>query len=223
MSLLKEEPYITFKPNFETGKKAGLTSEPPTMCRLEQAMQGGTIVKEELPYEDGRTRGRLEGFCRTKLSYDCKCVKLQWENDEKYQSRERVLLDRASAAYERVIGREYWQNAANRTYANWEKFFHAMCCELCNRQHNIRDVGYAHLAEASHADGVDPYHKKERFEDVCRYLDMTPGKKPIPDLKRKAPPLFCTVPHALAYIILECPKGHLKPHGELGHRGKIHA
>ena len=118
MSLLEEEPYITFKPDYETGKKTGSMRELPAMCRLEPAMQGGTIVKEELPYEDGRTRGRLEGFCRTKLSYDRKCVKLQWENDEKYQGLERVLLDRASAAYERVIGREYWQDAANRTDAN---------------------------------------------------------------------------------------------------------
>ena len=82
MSLLEEEPYITFKPDYETGKKSGSSRrEPPAICRLEQAMQGGTVVKEELPYEDGQIQGRLEGFCRTKLSYDRKCVKLQWEND----------------------------------------------------------------------------------------------------------------------------------------------
>ena len=108
MILLEEEPYITFKPAYETGKKTGSTREPPAMCRLEQAMQGGTNIKEELPYEDGQSRGRLEGFCRTKLSYDRKCIKLQWEKDEKYQGLEKVLLDRASTAYKRVIGRAYW-------------------------------------------------------------------------------------------------------------------
>ena len=64
--------YITFKPDYETGKKAGSTREPPVMCRLEQAMQGGINIKEELPYEDSQTRGRLEGFCRTELVYDRK-------------------------------------------------------------------------------------------------------------------------------------------------------
>ena len=120
-----------------------------------------------------------------------------------------------------MIGRDYWQDPANRTDANWNKFFHAMCCELCNRQHNIRDVGYAHLAEASHVDGVDPYLEKERFENVCCYLDMTPGEKPIPTTKEKLRLYYSLYPKPWRTLFSNVPR--VEPHGEHGYRGKIHA
>ena len=81
----------------------------------------------------------------------------------------------------------------------------------CNRQPNIRDVGYAHLAVALHVDGVDPFHEKERFEEVCRYLDMMPGEKPIPEIKEKLRLYFTLYPTPWCSLFSNVPRDISNP------------
>ena len=54
--------------------------------------------------------------------------------------------------------------------------------------------------------GVDPYHEKELFEDVCCYLDMTPGDNLIPDDRDKLRLFFTLFPKTWHTLFTNVPR-----------------
>jgi hypothetical protein len=73
MSLLKEDPMITLKPDYN------LCSNELTMISLRQDMQGESAARREVPQGDGRSQGQLKGFCCVKKAFDRAYTALLWQ------------------------------------------------------------------------------------------------------------------------------------------------
>ena len=87
MSLLEEEPFIRMQPDYDVDVQVNL-------IKLRQAMADGTTTELYCPQDDGRTRGRLEGFCRVRKVYDLKCVELLWTDADWFRNWEHVVAGR---------------------------------------------------------------------------------------------------------------------------------
>ena len=148
-------------------------------------MADGTSVKLRCPTDDGKHRGKVEGFCRAIQVFDRRCGRLLWTDGDKFDNLEQILKGRALLAYERVIDRAFWTNQANRIDANWQRFTQAIMIELCDCQQNPRDVTYAHLNKFTIPDDQDPDNVKARYDDVTRYADMLPGADAVPTEQKK--------------------------------------
>ena len=148
-------------------------------------MDNNTTEQARCQVEDGRTRGKVEGFCRLKPCFHQASARLDWKNEDYYTELRKVLSGHVVNAYEHILKKPFWSDETNRVDAIHDRFWQDLIKSLSDDQDDVWGIMLEHLKFEMIEQGQIPTEELERFKGFCSFLEVVGGATPIPTVAQK--------------------------------------
>ena len=120
MSKIDEVPIFPFERSYDI-------NAPSQWINVEGSIQVGLsnqVRRQQVPIENGVSRGRVEGLLSNTSHRNCTAIKLSWSEAEWHDNLLLVTLGNVNDAIERVLDNNFFRDDDNRTNENCDHFIH---------------------------------------------------------------------------------------------------
>ena len=130
MSKIDEVPIFPFERSYDI-------NAPSQWINVEGSIQVGLsnqVRRQQVPIENGVSRGRVEGLLSNIPHWNRTSVKLNWRQGELYDNWLLVTVGNVNGVIERVLDHDFFRDNANRTNENCKHFIHEVVGDLAGNQ-----------------------------------------------------------------------------------------